>query len=164
MEDQAMVIKAGITTFCAALTILWGWFGWLVVGLIVAMTADYFTGWLKARNAGEWKSCIAKKGLTKKVAILGVVMVAGMADLVMASLITNIPGLVMPFTYSVLICPIVVVWYLLAELGSILENCSALGAKQIPFLSKLINMLKTTIEKTGDKILPDTEQEGTLNE
>lgn len=154
MENQAMGIKLWITALCAACTVLWGWFGWLVVGLIAAMTMDYFTGWLKARNAGEWKSSIAKKGLTKKVAILGVVMVAGMVDLTMASLITNIPGLVLPFTYSVLICPIVVVWYLLAELGSILENCTALGAKEIPILSRVINVLKKSIEKTGDKILP----------
>lgn len=154
MQDTAMGIKAGITALCAALTIIWGWFGWLVVGLIVAMSADYVTGWLHARNTGNWQSSIAKKGLTKKVAVLGVVMVAGMADMVIGSMLTNIPGLVLPFAYTVLLCPIVVIWYLLAELGSILENCAALGAKQIPFLSKLINMLKTTIERTGGKIIP----------
>lgn len=155
MEDSAFGIKAGITAFFGFFTIIWGWFGWLIVGLIAAMTIDYFTGWLHARNTGRWKSSIAKQGLTKKVAVLGMVMVAGMVDLTMASMITNIPGLVLPFTYTVLLCPIVVVWYLLAELGSIIENCTAMGAKQVPFLSKLIIMLKSTIEKTGNKILPD---------
>lgn len=164
MESQAMGIKAGITALIAALTILWGWFGWLIVGLIAAMTADYITGWLKARNAGDWKSSTAKKGLTKKVAVLGVIMVAGVADMVISTMIANIPGLVLPFTYTILVCPIVVIWYLLAELGSILENCSALGAKQIPFLSKIINMLKTTIERTGDKIVPGVESEVRKNE
>jgi len=155
MEDKALAFKAAITAFFGALTIVWGWFGWLVVGLLIAMTVDFLTGWIKARNAGEWKSSTAKKGLGKKVAILAIIGVAGIVDQIISVLLINIPGLTLPFTYSVLICPIVVIWYLLAELGSIIENCVGLGAKEIPFLSRFINMLKTTIEKAGDKISPE---------
>lgn len=154
MEEKALAIKAAITGLCTALTVLWGWFGWLVVALIVTMTIDYITGWIKARNTGTWKSSVAKKGLNKKVGILAIVGVAGMIDWVIGILITQ-GGLKLPFSYSVLICPLVVVWYLLAEFGSILENCKSLGTKEIPFLSKVINVLTKTIEKVGDKISPE---------
>lgn len=153
MEDQALRIKAGITALIAALTILWGWFGWLVIALLIVMTVDYITGWAKARNSGTWKSSIAKKGRDKKVGVLAIVGVAGLIDWVIGMLIPQ-AGIQLPFTYGVLICPLVVVWYLLAECGSILENCKGLGTKEIPFLSKLINVLKKSIEKTGDKIIP----------
>lgn len=155
MQEKAMAIKAAITGLCTALTIIWGWFGWLVVALIAAMTVDYLTGWVKARNTGTWKSCTAKKGLGKKVGIIAIIGVAGIVDAIIGTILVNIPGLVLPFTYGVLICPIVVVWYLLAEMGSIIENCVGLGTKEIPFLSRLIYMLKKTIEKAGDKISPE---------
>lgn len=158
MEDQALRIKAGITALIGALTILWGWFGWLVIALLAVMTVDYITGWRKARNAGEWKSSIAKKGRDKKVGILAIVGVTGLIDLVIGLLIQQ-AGIQLPFTYGVMICPLVVVWYLLAECGSVIENCKGLGTKEIPFLSKLINILKKSIEKTGDKIIPGEVEE-----
>lgn len=155
MEEKALAIKAAITGICAALTIIWGWFGWLIVALIVAMTIDYITGWIKARNMGMWKSSTAKRGIGKKVGIIAIIGVAGIVDAIIGTILTNIPGVVLPFTYGVLICPIVVIWYLLAELGSILENCKDLGIKEIPLLSKVINVLTKTIEKVGDKISPE---------
>ena len=54
------------------------------------------------------------------------VIVAGVADILLGTLMANIPGITI--SYSVLLCPIVIVWYILTELGSIIENTAALGA------------------------------------
>ena len=155
MENNALAIKAAITSIIGFLTIVWGLPGWLFVALLFTMSMDYITGWIRARNNGEWKSCVAKKGLGKKFAIIIISVTAYLIDWVVSGIIAGIPGITLPFTYSVLVGPIVTIWYLLAEFGSILENCAGLGAKEIPFLSRIINMLKKTIEKAGDKIAPE---------
>ena len=36
-------------------------------------------------------------------------------------------GVELPFIYTVLLCPLVVIWYILTEVGSIIENAGALG-------------------------------------
>ena len=56
----------------------------------------------------------------------------------------------MPFEYTVFVCPLVVVWYMLMELGSILENIGKMGAPLPEFLKKMIAVLKATVDSAGD--------------
>jgi phage-related holin len=50
------------------------------------------------------------------------------------------------------LCPVVVAWYILTELGSIIENAGKLGAPIPPFLKGVIALFKSTVEKAGDKM------------
>ena len=62
------------------------------------------------------------------------------------------PGLTMPISYSVLVCPLVLVWYILTEVGSIIENAGKMGAEIPPWLRKAVAALKSGVDKTGDKL------------
>ena len=144
--------KAALTALCAALTALWGWFGWVVVAWIGFMLIDYATGSAAALRAGEWSSKTARDGIWHKLGSVAAVIVAAVLDTVIGHLLGNVPGVELPFTYTVLLCPLVVVWYILTEAGSIIENAGALGAPIPAWLSKMIAALEQKVDDTGNSI------------
>ena len=152
MEQHVNGFKAAVSTVIAALTALWGWFGWFVLAWVGCMVLDYLTGSAAAMKAGEWSSKAARDGIWKKVGAIAAVTVAGIFDLSLGQMINNIPAVSLPFTYSVLACPLVVAWYLLTELGSIAENAGKMGAPVPPFLKKVIETLKSGVDGAGDKL------------
>lgn len=81
---------------------------------------------------------------------MAAVIVAAILDTVIGHLLSNVPGVELPFTYTVLLCPLVLVWYILTEAGSIIENAGALGAKIPGFLRKAIEALNDEVESAGD--------------
>ena len=145
-------LKAAVAALCAALTALWGWFGWLVVAWIVCMIIDYATGSAAALRAGEWSSKTARDGIWHKLGSVVAVIVAAILDTVIGHLLGNVPGVELPFTYTVLLCPLVVIWYILTEAGSIIENAGALGAPIPTWLTKMIETLESKVDQTGDGI------------
>ena len=145
-------LKAAVAALCAALTALWGWFGWLVVAWIVCMIIDYATGSAAALRAGEWSSKSARDGIWHKLGSVVAVIVAAILDTVIGHLLANVPGVELPFTYTVLLCPLVVIWYILTEAGSIIENAGALGAPIPTWLTKMIETLESKVDQTGDGI------------
>ena len=54
-------------------------------------------------------------------------------------------------TYEVFFCPLVLVWYILTETGSIIENAGALGADIPPWLTGAIEALRSKVDETGEK-------------
>ena len=40
-----------------------------------------------------------------------------MADWLLGAMLANLPGVTLPFEYTVLVGPLVVVWYIIGELG-----------------------------------------------
>ncbi len=142
--------KAAVAAVIALLTALWGWFGWLVLLFIACMVLDYLTGTAAAMARGEWSSAEARMGIRHKCGSIVVVVVAGVADLLIGTLIGHIPGVSLPFEYTVLLCPMVVVWYTLTELGSIVENAVALGAPVPQWLQKALAAAKDAVDKIGD--------------
>lgn len=153
--DKITEIKAGAAVVFAMLTALWGWFGWLVVGLVVCMAVDYLTGTAAAMRNGDWHSGRARDGLWHKLGCIVAVGVAVGADLLIGLVVNHIPGVALPFDYSVLIAPVVVVWYILTELGSIIENAAAMGADVPEFLLRLIRVGKDAVDAAGDKLAGD---------
>ena len=148
--DHVTEIKAACAAAVAVLTALWGWFGWLVVLLVACMVADYLTGSAAAASRGEWSSKMARSGIWHKVACVVVVCVAGAADLLIGTIIAHIPGVTLPFEYTLLICPVVVVWYILTELGSIVENAVNLGAPCPAWLGKLLEIIRDAVDTAGE--------------
>ena len=70
--------------------------------------------------------------------------VAALADAVLGTVAAKVPGL--PVEYTVLLLPMVLVWYILTELGSILENAAAMGAPVPEFLIRILANAKDTVE------------------
>ena len=150
--DHINAFKAALAAVCAALTALWGWFGWVVVAWIVCMLIDYATGSAAALRAGEWSSKTARDGIWHKLGSVVAVIVAAILDTVIGHLLGNVPGVEQPFTYTVLLCPLVVIWYILTEAGSIIENAGALGAPIPVWLTKMIAALESKVDQAGDSI------------
>ena len=144
--------KAALVAFFGFLTAVFGWFGWLVVLFFLCMAIDYLTGTAAAMRKGEWSSSVARAGLWHKCGSLIAVVVSGLADIVVGLVVNNIPAITLPWDYTVLICPIVVVWYILTEFGSIIENAGELGAPIPGFLKNMILVFKNVIDDTGDKL------------
>lgn len=143
--------KAAVAAAVAVLTALWGWFGWLVVLFVGCMAVDYLTGSAAAMRRGEWSSASARDGIWHKCGSIIVVMVAGAADLLIGTILGHLPGVVLPFEYTVLLCPLVTVWYTLTELGSIVENAVALGAPVPAWLTKMLFAAKDAVDKLGEE-------------
>lgn len=147
--EQVNGIKASIAAIFAALTALWGWFGWLVVAWIACMAIDYITGSCAALRKGEWSSKAARDGIWHKMGAVVVVIVAALLDAVVRAIIGHFDMITLPFNYTIFFCPLVVIWCILTELGSITENAGKLGAPVPAWLVKAIEALGDTIDKTA---------------
>ena len=150
--EQANRIKAAVAAAAGLLTGLWGWFGWLVVGWIGFMALDYLTGTLAAAKEGEWSSGKAREGIWHKAGMIIVVVVAAGADLLLEIVLANLPVVDLPIQYPGLICPVVLVWYIVTELGSMAENAAAMGAPVPGWLIKLLALSKNAVDMAGDRL------------
>ncbi len=148
--ENINAFKAAVSAVLAALTALWGWFGWLVVAWILCMAIDYATGSFAALRAGKWSSKIARDGIWHKVGSIVSVIVAAVMDMLVGSILAHFPGISLPFTYEVFLCPLVLAWYILTECGSIIENAGALGAPVPGWLAKTIEVFRSRIDEAGD--------------
>lgn len=144
--ENINAFKAFLSASVAALTSLWGWFGWLVIGWISCMLIDYITGSAAAIRKGQWSSDMARDGIWHKIGCAMAVIASGIMDLVIGLLIDNMPGVVLPFDYHVFFCALVVVWYILTEIGSIIENAGELGAPVPEWLKNAIGKLKDQVD------------------
>ena len=135
--SKAMELKAAISAVLAGMTAFWGWTGWLVVIWLAAMILDYATGSWAALSTGSWDSAVARAGLWHKLGSI-------VAMLVALSAIINYGGLgfELPFTYKTAFLPLVAIWYIVTELGSIIENAARLGAPVPKFLTDCLAKLK----------------------
>ena len=138
-------IKGTIAAVLGCLTALWGWFGWLVVAWVVCMLLDYATGTAAALR-------VARDGLWHKLGAVVAVLVAAILDGVIGLILANVPALTLPFDYTVFLTVLVLVWYIMTELGSIVENIGALGAPVPAWLRKAIAALESTVDGAGDKL------------
>ena len=154
--DKATQIKAAVAAFFAFMTALWGWVGWAIIIWISCVVLDYISGTAAARRNGEWSSEIARDGLWHKLGEIFAVLVAALCDIALGVILKSAP-IAIPFDFQTLITPIVLLWYIITELGSILENAGKLGAPLPKWLKKMLKMYKDTIDATqGDT---ETEEE-----
>jgi toxin secretion/phage lysis holin len=117
------------------------------------MTCDWVTGTMVAAKNNEWNSKTNRQGIWHKFGSIIAVLVTAVLDIVIGMVINNIPSVTLPFTYTVILCPVVLVWYIVGELGSIIENVGKMGAPVPAFLKKIIAVFKNTVDEVGDKIV-----------
>ena len=151
-------IKAVLTAVFAGISAKMGWFGWLIVIYGLSMAMDYATGSALAVKQRRWSSYAAREGLWHKLGSIVAVAATALADWVLALMLANLPGISLPFTYTVLLCPLVTVWYIITELGSIVENVGEMGAPVPGFLRRAIAALQDAAEQTGDQLTVDREE------
>lgn len=89
---------------------------------------------------------MARAGLWHKIGSAVAVVVALIFDWLIAMILANVPGITLPFDYSVFLGPVVLVWYIVTELGSIVENAGALGAPIPAFLQAAIKSLNDAVD------------------
>lgn len=145
-NNAFLAVKAAIVGFAGAFSAAFGWLGWLILAWAACMVVDYISGSAAAAQAGEWSSAAARAGIWHKGGMILVVIAAAIADAVLGMVLAEIPAL--PVEYTVLVLPIVLVWYVLTELGSILENAAAMGAPVPEFLVRLLATAKEKVEDT----------------
>ena len=116
--------------------------------LLVIMVVDYISGMSKAYINGEWSSKVGFRGIIKKVGYMGVVIVAAVMDWVIYS---GLKGVGVDIKMSYYLGLIVVIWLLINECISVLENLGEIGVPLPGFLIKGIKKLQKNIEDKGGK-------------
>lgn len=146
MEEKLTAWKAGATALVSALTAFLGWKGIAALAWVAAMALDYISGSAAACKEGKWSSKVAREGLWHKMGMVLAVVAAAIADGVLTVLCRQLPA--MGIAWPGMVLPVVLVWYLLTELGSILENALRLGAKVPGWLA---NLLQATKDQLGNE-------------
>ena len=153
MNDNLITsIKVGIAGTLSVLTALWGWFGWLIVAWVLLMLSDWLVGSAVAIKKGCWSSAKLREGAWHKAGMVVVVIVALTADWLIGSLIDHLPGVTLPFEYTVLIGPMTIVWYIIGELGSLAEHAVNMGAKVPGWLPRILDISRDAVDAAGDAV------------
>ena len=137
--------KAAVAAVCGAFTAAFGALGWLVAAWVACMALDWLSGSAAAASRGEWSSAAARAGIWHKGGMLAVVLVAAVTDGVLAVAVESLPAL--GLDYAALVLPVVLVWYIFTELGSIAENAAHMGADVPDGLLKLLAAGKKAAER-----------------
>lgn len=148
-EANLTAARAAIFATISAIGAFLGWKGIVLLVWVALMVLDYLSGTFAAMKAGEWASNKAREGAWHKGGAILVVTVAAIADGIMLVICGNIP--VLGITWPNVILPLVLAWYIITELGSILENAIKLGANPPAWLTKLLKASLNAVEAVGDK-------------
>lgn len=144
MNENLVTLKTAIAAAGTTMGAFLGWKGIMLLSWVAVMALDYLSGTLSACREGQWSSAVARQGLWHKGGMILVVTVAAIADAVMVMMVEYVPiGLQWPG----IVLPLVLAWYILTELGSILENAVKMGAK-VP--AWLVQLLKASVELTDN--------------
>ena len=148
MNENLMTIKTAIVAGCTALGAFLGWKGVMLIAWVAVMAMDYLTGTMAACKTGEWSSTTAREGLWHKGGMIAVVIVSALADWIMVLVAAYIP---IGIQWPGIIMPMVLAWYIITELGSILENAVKMGANVPGWLVKLLKASANIVEAAGGK-------------
>ena len=149
MNENVLAMKAAVVAFFTTMGTLLGWKGIMILAWVSLMILDFFTGTFAAMMAGEWCSKKAREGAWHKCGAIIVILVAAIADGIMLVICGNIP--IINITWPGILLPMILAWYIITELGSILENAVKLGANPPAWLTKILAASLKAVEEAGDK-------------
>ncbi len=150
MNENMVTMKTAIVAGCTALGAFLGWKGVMLLAWVLVMALDYLSGTIAACKDGQWASSVAREGLSHKGGMIFVVLAAAIADWVMVMVAEYIP---IGIQWPGIIMPLVLAWYIVTELGSILENAVKMGANVPDWLIKLLKASADIMESAGDSTL-----------
>ena len=154
MNDKLLAIKGGITAIITGLAAFLGWKGILAVVWVIAMALDYLSGTFAAMKNRAWCSETARQGLWHKAGMILVVLVAAITDGVFAVVGDHFA---LGINWTGLLLPLTLVWYIITEIGSILENAVKLGVKVPSWLVKILKISLKSVDAAGDSITGEKE-------
>ena len=144
MDEKLFEIKTGVLVFFSALGTVLGWKGLMALVWVLAMALDYLSGTAAACKEGTWSSTTARTGLWHKGGMILVVLVAAMADGILSTISAG-----MSLLWPGALLPLVVMWYIITELGSILENAVKLGVQVPQWLKKALEISLEAVDGAG---------------
>lgn len=131
----------------AAVGVLCAYIGELVIPIVIlaaVMIIDYFSGLAKAWITGSISSRIGVVGILKKVGYLAVVATGMVVDWIVKYGITAMGA---KFEVDFIFALPVIIWLVINECISILENVAECGAPVPEFLKKAIGKLMNKVEE-----------------
>ena len=155
MNENVLMFKTTLAAFFAAVGAFLGWRVIMLLVWVALMALDYLSGTLAARQNGTWKSSMAREGIGHKAGMVLIVVVCMLADFVLLLAIDNLPSDVLNIHWPMVITPMVTVWYILTEIGSIIENAMEMGAKVPSWLPRLLNATIKTVEAVTNESVAD---------
>ena len=138
-----MALKGAMAAFFSAAGAFLGWQGVMALVWVAAMGLDYLTGTLAACKQGQWNSGSARDGLWHKGGMIAVVAAGAITDGTLSVVCENLP---LEMDWPVVVLPLVLAWYIITELGSILENAVKMGAPVPPWLTDLLKAGRKAVE------------------
>lgn len=150
LDSTLTAIKVAIVTASGVLGAFLGWRLIMVLIWVGLMGLDYASGTWAARLTGTWKSEMARDGLGHKGGMVLVVAVCAIADFVMILVSEHLTYDVLPFEWPVVLFPIMTMWYIITEIGSILENAIKMGAPIPAWLPKILDATLKTMDTVGE--------------
>lgn len=140
-------LKAIIAVVCSGLSAYFGVIGVPLAVLFAAMCIDYLTGMTKAWVTGELSSRVGVLGIIKKVGYLTAVCVAGIIDWLLISGLKQVGiSIGMEFLFGMM----VIIWFIVNECISILENLASIGVPLPKFLTAMIQRLAAVVDEKAD--------------
>ena len=147
-------IKPVVAVALTSLSAVLGWQGILALIWVAVMIVDYITGTAAAFKSGDWSSSVARQGLWHKGGMIAVIVVGALADLALSLICAHLP---IGISWTSIIFPLVLAWYIVTELGSILENAVKLGAAVPGWLIRLLRVSAKALEAEGEKLEGQTD-------
>ena len=154
MQEKVAMMKSALVATGTAVAMGLGWKGALLLSWVAVMALDYLSGTLAACREGQWSSAVARQGLWHKGGMILVVTASAISDAVMVMVAEYVP---MGIRWPGIVLPLVLVWYIVTELGSILENAVKMGAKVPVWLIRILKASAQLADNAGETVVPETE-------
>lgn len=136
--------KLGLATLLGILSAYFGIVAVPLILLFILMLVDYITGIGAAWMTGTLSSRKSISGILKKVGYLAVIVVGIVCDILIEYAFAAI-GQEISISYAVGL--VIMIWLILNECISVLENLSVMKVPIPKFLKGLVNRLKIVTEK-----------------
>lgn len=146
-QTRGTLCKTVFAAAAAALASYWGKLLLPLAVLLAVLVIDYITGMVKSYLSAQLSAQCGLKGIVKKLCYLFLVAASGIVDWL---LLTGLGEVGVAFPFEGAVAMLVVVWLVINELISILENLSAIGVPAPPGLDALLRHLK---RNEGDRLM-----------
>ncbi|WP_078379305.1 phage holin family protein [Sutcliffiella halmapala] len=126
--DKYTAIYVGTVSFLGSVaSFLYGGFSMLLLFLIAFVVVDYVTGILAAFVEKKLSSRVGFKGIAQKIFIFALVSIAHVLDIILGTTVIK---------------DVTILFYLVNEFISIMENANRMGVPIPEILKKLIDTVK----------------------
>lgn len=121
-----------------------------IIVLIIAMVLDYISGIIKSYETNTLSSKVGAKGIIKKFSYFLVIVISFIIDFILCNYTLNEINIYYP-----IISEIIIAWFVINEVISILENVSEIGVPLPKFIINITSHLKNNLDNIninkGDK-------------